>query len=222
MPLQDRQRAGPQRGGGVWHLSQPRTIGLFLSSSLGRRAILSCILTHPLCPWQAYALEGELAELLVNTACMCKTVICCRVTPLQKAQVVDLVKKYKKAVTLAIGDGANDVGMIKSECGRALSSQLGPGEKLQNQRDSRHDKPGQGAWNRKQIQRVAVAPVAGPLSDFGGPAEPWPWISILHSLGGRVFLFFLCPISLGSGGQAQPLWDRWIRHPPASPGPAPC
>jgi len=44
---------------------------------------------------------------------MCKGVICCRMTPLQKAQVVELVKKYKKAVTLAIGDGANDVSMIK-------------------------------------------------------------------------------------------------------------
>ncbi len=41
--------------------------------------------------------------------------ICCRVTPLQKAMVVELVKKYKKAVTLAIGDGANDVSMIKSK-----------------------------------------------------------------------------------------------------------
>lgn len=46
---------------------------------------------------------------------MCQTVICCRVTPLQKAQVVQLVKKYKQAVTLAIGDGANDVSMIKGE-----------------------------------------------------------------------------------------------------------
>lgn len=52
----------------------------------------------------------------LETACACKAVICCRVTPLQKAQVVELVKKYKKAVTLAIGDGANDVSMIKSEC----------------------------------------------------------------------------------------------------------
>lgn len=53
---------------------------------------------------------------LLRTACMCQTVICCRVTPLQKAQVVELVKKHKNAVTLAIGDGANDVSMIKSEC----------------------------------------------------------------------------------------------------------
>lgn len=34
-------------------------------------------------------------------------------TPFQKAQVVELVKRYKKVVTLAIGDGANDVSMIK-------------------------------------------------------------------------------------------------------------
>lgn len=54
----------------------------------------------------------------VSTACACKAVICCRVTPLQKAQVVELIKKHKKAVTLAIGDGANDVGMIKSERGK--------------------------------------------------------------------------------------------------------
>lgn len=41
--------------------------------------------------------------------------ICCRVTPLQKALVVELIKRAKSAVTLAIGDGANDVSMIKGE-----------------------------------------------------------------------------------------------------------
>ena len=51
----------------------------------------------------------------VDMACECEAVICCRVTPKQKANVVSLVKKYKKAVTLSIGDGANDVNMIKSE-----------------------------------------------------------------------------------------------------------
>ena len=52
--------------------------------------------------------------LLLDVGCMCKAVICCRVTPLQKALVVDLVKRHKKTITLAIGDGANDVSMIKS------------------------------------------------------------------------------------------------------------
>ena len=55
-----------------------------------------------------------------------KAVICCRVTPLQKAMVVDLVKKYKQAVTLAIGDGANDVSMIKTaHIGVGISGQEG-------------------------------------------------------------------------------------------------
>lgn len=55
-----------------------------------------------------------------------KAVICCRVTPLQKAMVVQLIKKYKKAVTLAIGDGANDVSMIKeAHIGVGITGQEG-------------------------------------------------------------------------------------------------
>ncbi|KAI5158253.1 putative Phospholipid-Transporting Atpase Im [Manis pentadactyla] len=61
----------------------------------------------------AHALEGNLELELLRTACMCKGVICCRMTPLQKAQVVEMVKRYKNVVTLAIGDGTNDVSMIK-------------------------------------------------------------------------------------------------------------
>lgn len=61
------------------------------------------------------ALVPSMELLFLEVASSCKAVICCRVTPLQKALVVDLVKRHKKAVTLAIGDGANDVSMIKSE-----------------------------------------------------------------------------------------------------------
>ncbi|XP_029941465.1 phospholipid-transporting ATPase ID, partial [Salarias fasciatus] len=74
----------------------------------------------------AFALQKDLELELLRTACMCQTVICCRVTPLQKAQVVQLVKKYKQAVTLAIGDGANDVSMIKAaHIGVGISGQEG-------------------------------------------------------------------------------------------------
>ncbi|XP_061553466.1 phospholipid-transporting ATPase ID-like isoform X4 [Phycodurus eques] len=74
----------------------------------------------------AFALEKDLELELLRTACMCQTVICCRVTPLQKAQVVELIKKYKQAVTLAIGDGANDVSMIKAaHIGVGISGQEG-------------------------------------------------------------------------------------------------
>ncbi|EGT42290.1 hypothetical protein CAEBREN_20543 [Caenorhabditis brenneri] len=62
----------------------------------------------------AFALGARLERTFLEVACMCNAVICCRVTPLQKVQVVDLVKRNKKAVTLSIGDGANDVSMIKT------------------------------------------------------------------------------------------------------------
>lgn len=37
-----------------------------------------------------------------------------RVSPLQKSEVVEMVKKQVKVITLAIGDGANDVSMIQT------------------------------------------------------------------------------------------------------------
>ncbi|TRZ24797.1 hypothetical protein HGM15179_002351, partial [Zosterops borbonicus] len=37
-----------------------------------------------------------------------------KVSPLQKSEIVDMVKKHVNAITLAIGDGANDVGMIQT------------------------------------------------------------------------------------------------------------
>lgn len=62
-----------------------------------------------------YALEKDLEKMFLDLAVMCKAVICCRVSPLQKALVVKLVKKYKKeSISLAIGDGANDVSMIQA------------------------------------------------------------------------------------------------------------
>jgi phospholipid-transporting ATPase len=62
-----------------------------------------------------YALEKDLEKLFLDLAVLCKAVICCRVSPLQKALVVKLVKKYQKeSILLAIGDGANDVSMIQA------------------------------------------------------------------------------------------------------------
>ncbi|XP_032411218.1 phospholipid-transporting ATPase 11C isoform X3 [Xiphophorus hellerii] len=43
----------------------------------------------------------------------CTAVLCCRMAPLQKAQIVKLVKNSKgNPITLSVGDGANDVSMI--------------------------------------------------------------------------------------------------------------
>jgi P-type E1-E2 ATPase len=40
------------------------------------------------------------------------SVLCCRVSPKQKSDVVGLAKKNGKWITLSVGDGANDVPMI--------------------------------------------------------------------------------------------------------------
>ncbi|KAK2514572.1 Atp8b1 [Columba livia] len=75
---------------------------------------------------RAEAHKEQQQQNFVDLACECRAVICCRVTPKQKAMVVELVKKYKKAITLAIGDGANDVNMIKTaHIGVGISGQEG-------------------------------------------------------------------------------------------------
>ncbi|KAL7270432.1 aminophospholipid translocase [Rhizina undulata] len=61
-----------------------------------------------------FALERELEKTFLDLAILCKAVICCRVSPLQKALVVKLVKRNLNALLLAIGDGANDVSMIQA------------------------------------------------------------------------------------------------------------
>lgn len=60
-----------------------------------------------------HALTDELKPLFLNLGTQCETVVCCRVSPAQKALTVKLVKDGRKAMTLSIGDGANDVAMIQ-------------------------------------------------------------------------------------------------------------
>nr|GEZ31773.1 probable phospholipid-transporting ATPase 4 [Tanacetum cinerariifolium] len=60
-----------------------------------------------------YALEDDLKHQFLHLAVDCASVICCRVSPKQKALVTRLVKEGTGKTTLAIGDGANDVGMIQ-------------------------------------------------------------------------------------------------------------
>jgi phospholipid-translocating ATPase len=61
----------------------------------------------------AFALN-EHSEKFLKVALRASAVICNRVTPLQKARVVELIKFSSDDVTLAIGDGANDVSMIQA------------------------------------------------------------------------------------------------------------
>jgi phospholipid-transporting ATPase len=74
-----------------------------------------------------YALEDDIRLTFLELAMLCKAVVCCRVSPLQKALVVKLVKEnVAGCVTMAIGDGANDVSMIQAaHIGVGISGQEG-------------------------------------------------------------------------------------------------
>uniref|UniRef100_A0A0X3PG12 Phospholipid-transporting ATPase n=1 Tax=Schistocephalus solidus TaxID=70667 RepID=A0A0X3PG12_SCHSO len=72
---------------------------------------------------KAIVVEAETLDILLRPPCVeqfynlctiCAAVICCRVSPWQKSAVVQFVRSRSKEVTLAIGDGANDVGMIQA------------------------------------------------------------------------------------------------------------
>ncbi|KAN0126049.1 P-type ATPase [Russula decolorans] len=60
-----------------------------------------------------HALDPTLKSLFLNLGTQCESVVCCRVSPAQKALTVKLVKEGRNAMTLSIGDGANDVAMIQ-------------------------------------------------------------------------------------------------------------
>jgi phospholipid-translocating ATPase len=83
--------------------------------------------------------NADLKAAFATMALGASAVICCRVSPQQKADVVSIVKDTG-AITLAVGDGGNDVSMIqkahvrrlsaKPTCLQALSALLGVTEQL--------------------------------------------------------------------------------------------
>lgn len=73
-------------------------------------------------PTHAIVIDGDSLKLVLEEALrqkflllckQCKSVLCCRVSPAQKAAVVEMVKNGLDVMTLSIGDGANDVAMIQ-------------------------------------------------------------------------------------------------------------
>ena len=59
-------------------------------------------------------LTDELKQKFLLLCKQCKSVLCCRVSPAQKAAVVQMVKSGLNIMALSIGDGANDVAMIQA------------------------------------------------------------------------------------------------------------
>lgn len=72
--------------------------------------------------------KKDMEQAFLTVARCCRAVIACRVSPQQKALIVGLVRKGVKPspMTLAIGDGANDVGMIqRAQVGVGISGKEG-------------------------------------------------------------------------------------------------
>uniref|UniRef100_A0AC34QJV5 Phospholipid-transporting ATPase n=1 Tax=Panagrolaimus sp. JU765 TaxID=591449 RepID=A0AC34QJV5_9BILA len=59
-------------------------------------------------------IANESREFVDNIILRSHSVVCYRMTPSQKAEIVEMVQKASKGVVLAIGDGANDVAMIQA------------------------------------------------------------------------------------------------------------
>ncbi|OTB08308.1 hypothetical protein M426DRAFT_52148 [Hypoxylon sp. CI-4A] len=60
-----------------------------------------------------WVLHDTLKQKFLLLCKQCASVLCCRVSPAQKASVVNMVKNGLDVMTLSIGDGANDVAMIQ-------------------------------------------------------------------------------------------------------------
>lgn len=57
--------------------------------------------------------NNELKELFLGASDKVEVVLACRVSPKQKADIVNMIRhRFPKKATLSIGDGANDVNMI--------------------------------------------------------------------------------------------------------------
>ncbi|EGG19357.1 P-type ATPase [Cavenderia fasciculata] len=87
--------------------SSSNNIGNSNSNSISNRDVSIAVEGHVLTTVLKFA-ESEFLQL----SGLVSSVICCRVTPNQKALVVRMVKNTNK-ICLAIGDGGNDVSMIQ-------------------------------------------------------------------------------------------------------------
>lgn len=109
-----------------------------LRSLLADNSVLSCISENRCSENLALIIDGKALTIIFSTpglaldllklAKCCKAVVACRVSPSQKAQIVDLVRRNVSPtpLTLAIGDGANDVNMIQTaHVGVGISGQEG-------------------------------------------------------------------------------------------------
>ncbi|XP_028259722.1 phospholipid-transporting ATPase IC [Parambassis ranga] len=157
------------------------------------RAKTSVVLTGP--ELIEFHQRPEWGAAFMSLAEHCQSVVCCRVTPAQKADIVKLVRKHTVSVTMSIGDGANDVNMIKTaHVGVGIAGVEG-GQAVQNADFS--------LSQFRFLQRLLL--VHG----------RWSYLRISSFL--RYFLFKTCSFALVhiwfgffNGFSAQSLYETWF------------
>ncbi|CAF4139880.1 unnamed protein product, partial [Adineta steineri] len=100
------------------------------SETIARMSEVIAAQTHPVC---LVVTGDDLGIILqykpkefIRAAAQCQSVLFCRVSATQKRELVTIAKSVFKHRILAIGDGANDVGMIReSHCGIAVFGREG-------------------------------------------------------------------------------------------------
>lgn len=102
-----------------WDKTDPASILLYLKN-MKRRADKLLADGKKIC----FMIEGafitpiikdpEAKKEFIGVTEHCESVVCCRLLPSQKADVVSAVRTGLNKITLSIGDGANDVPMIKT------------------------------------------------------------------------------------------------------------
>lgn len=161
-----------------------------------------------------FALQPELQNKMMHLTRMARSVIACRVSPKQKTELVEFVRRHEKGkVTLAIGDGANDVGMIQAaHVGVGIVGLEGQEAKLASDYSI-----GQfrflarlmfvhGRWNYKRLSKMVLYTVYknmtmtlcemywATLSAYTGQPLLDPWMAGIYNL----FSSSIPPILLGS------------------------
>lgn len=160
-----------------------------------------------------YALEEELQKRLMVVSTLARSVIACRVSPKQKTEIVEMVRRHEKdKVTLAIGDGANDVGMIQAaHVGVGIVGLEGQEAKLASDYSFSQFRflarlmLVHGRWNYKRLSKMVLYTIYknalltlcelywATQSAFSGQPLLDPWMGGLYNL----FLTSLPPIVLG-------------------------
>lgn len=164
-----------------------------------------------------YALQPELQNKMMHLTRMARSVIACRVSPKQKTELVEFVRHHEKnKVTLAIGDGANDVGMIQAaHVGVGIVGLEGQEAKLASDfsiaqfRFLARLMLVHGRWNYKRLSKMVLYTVYknmtltlcemywASLTAYSGQPLLDPWMAGVYNL----FSSSIPPILLGSFDQ---------------------